>query len=135
MQEFSGLVSHSASVGLFAVLALGFILGMRHATDSDHVVAVSTIVSRERRASSAALIGALWGIGHTITIFAVGVGIIGFTLVIPPRIGLSMEFCVGLMLVLLGWGNLRGFGREPASRPLGDARDSTIHAHSDGTQH
>lgn len=100
-------LSHSTSFGLFAVLALGFFLGMRHATDADHVVAVSTIVSRERKIGSAALIGALWGAGHTITIFAVGVGIILFTLVIPPRVGLSMEFSVGLMLVLLGWVNLR----------------------------
>ncbi len=62
-----------------SILVLGFVLGMRHATDADHVVAVSTIVSRERRIRSAAWIGALWGAGHTITIFAVGVGIIVFT--------------------------------------------------------
>jgi high-affinity nickel permease len=102
------LDAQPASFGLLTVMALGFILGMRHATDADHVVAVSTIVSRERGVGSAALIGALWGAGHTITIFAVGVGIILFTLVIPPRVGLSMEFSVGLMLVLLGWLNLRG---------------------------
>ena len=90
---------------------------MRHATDADHVVAISTIVSRERRVASAAWIGALWGAGHTLTIFAVGVGIIVFTLVIPPRIGLSMEFSVGLMLVLLGWLNLRGFSRLPEIHP------------------
>lgn len=136
MQEFSGLVSHSASVGLFAVLVLGFILGMRHATDADHVVAVSTIVSRERKVSSAAWIGALWGAGHTMTIFAVGVGIILFTLVIPPRVGLSMEFSVGLMLVLLGWWNLRGANwREAADQALEDMPGSSTHTHADGANH
>ncbi len=98
----------SSALRLLSILALGFVLGMRHATDADHVVAVSTIVSRERRIGSAAWVGALWGAGHTITIVAVGAGIILFTLVIPPRAGLSMEFCVGLMLVLLGGINLRG---------------------------
>lgn len=135
MQEFSGLISHSASIGLFVVLALGFILGMRHATDADHVVAVSTIVSRERKVSSAALIGALWGAGHTITIFAVGVGIILFTLVIPPRVGLSMEFSVGLMLVLLGWWNLRGMTWRGTLSPGEHASASVAHAHADGVQH
>ena len=94
----SGTASPSATLSLISILVLGFVLGMRHATDADHVVAVSTIVSRERRIRSAAWIGALWGAGHTITIFAVGVGIIVFTLVIPPRVGLSMEFSVGVML-------------------------------------
>jgi high-affinity nickel-transport protein len=55
-------------MSLFAILALGFFLGMRHATDSDHVVAVTTIVSREKSIRSASLVGALWGIGHTVTI-------------------------------------------------------------------
>lgn len=107
-----GLASPPASLSLISILVLGFFLGMRHATDADHVVAVSTIVSRERRIWGAAWIGALWGAGHTITIMAVGAGIIVFTLVIPPRVGLSMEFSVGLMLVLLGWMNLRGFSKN-----------------------
>ena len=119
----SGLASPSATLSLLSILVLGFVLGMRHATDADHVVAVSTIVSRERRIRSAAWIGALWGAGHTITIFAVGVGIIVFTLVIPPRVGLSMEFSVGLMLVLLGWVNLRGLGKNA------HGEDRHTHAH------
>ncbi len=103
------------TLSLVAILSLGFFLGMRHATDADHVVAVSTIVTRERRLSSAALIGVLWGAGHTVTILAVGAGIILFTLVIPTRLGLTMEFSVGLMLVLLGILNLRGFGKQVSS--------------------
>jgi high-affinity nickel-transport protein len=112
MLAITALTEPSSTFSLVSILVLGFVLGMRHATDADHVVAISTIVSRERRIGSAAWIGALWGAGHTLTILAVGVGIIVFTLVIPPRVGLSMEFSVGLMLVLLGWLNLRGYSKS-----------------------
>src|ERR1700675_833109 len=95
-------------IGLLSIIALGFFLGMRHATDPDHVIAVTTIVSRYRKISHAALIGAFWGVGHTVTILLVGGGIILFGWVIPARIGLSMEFSVGLMLIFLGILNLTG---------------------------
>src|SRR6201988_5330874 len=91
-----------------AILAIGFVLGPRHATDPDHVIAVSTIVTRERSIAKAGLIGVLWGIGHTLPILAVGAGMILLDLAIPARIGLTMEFCVGLMLILLGVLNLTG---------------------------
>jgi high-affinity nickel permease len=91
-----------------AILAIGFVLGMRHATDPDHVIAVSTIVSRERSILKAGLIGILWGVGHTVTILVVGAGIILFDLAISTRVGLTMEFSVGLMLILLGVLNLTG---------------------------
>jgi hypothetical protein len=91
---------------------LGFFLGMRHATDPDHVVAVTTIVSRERTMLHAIVIGALWGLGHTFTILLVGSAIILFKLTIPPRLGLSMELSVGFMLILLGVLNLTGLMRR-----------------------
>jgi high-affinity nickel-transport protein len=91
---------------LLAILALGFFLGMRHATDSDHVVAITTIVSRERSARSALWIGALWGFGHSVTILLVGGAIVLFGWVIPPRLGLSMEMSVAVMLIVLGAMNL-----------------------------
>jgi high-affinity nickel permease len=87
---------------------LGFLLGLRHATDADHVVAVTAIVARERTLRRAAWIGALWGIGHTLTVFTVGGAIIAFRLVIPPRLGLMLEFGVAIMLIVLGFSNLRG---------------------------
>jgi high-affinity nickel-transport protein len=82
------------------------LLGMRHATDPDHVVAVTTIVSRERSLGRAARIGALWGVGHTMTILAVGGAIILLKLAFTPRLGLSLEFAVACMLVVLGTLNL-----------------------------
>jgi high-affinity nickel permease len=120
--------------GLLAILSLGFFLGMRHATDPDHVIAVTTIITRQRSIPGAAAIGAVWGLGHTLTILAVGSGIILGGWVIPPRLGLSMEWTVGLMLVLLGLLNLRGI--IPASHHVhahahehGDYVHTHIHGH------
>ena len=128
---------------LLAVIALGFFLGMRHATDPDHVIAVTTIVSRERTLMHATAIGALWGLGHTITILGVGSSIILFNLTIPPRVGLSMELCVGLMLILLGVLNLTGVLRRTMEwltiRRLGSGAHShfllgrwMVHTHDEG---
>src|ERR1041384_4949269 len=107
---------------LFSILALGFFLGMRHATDSDHVVAVTTIVSQQRRVGTAALTGISWGIGHSITLLIVGATIVFFGVVIPERLGMSLEFCVALMLVLLGLLNVCSSRRKRTE----------VHEHSHG---
>jgi high-affinity nickel-transport protein len=75
---------------------------MRHATDPDHVVAITAILSNERRLGAATRIGLGWGLGHTATVLAVGAAIILFKLSIPARLGLAMEFVVALVLILLG---------------------------------
>jgi len=110
-----------------SMAVLGFLLGMRHATDPDHVVAVTTIVSRERRVGRAGGIGILWGVGHTMTILLVGSAIILFDVVIPPRVGLTMEFSVAVMLVLLGVLSLGGIGRF--ATPVGADGHSFVHRH------
>jgi hypothetical protein len=101
---------------------------MRHATDADHVIAVSTIVSRHRSIKHASIIGGLWGIGHTFTILLIGGGIILFGWVIPARIGLSMELSVGVMLILLGVLNLTGVLQWITNRltPASDRSDSKL---------
>lgn len=107
----------------FPALTLGFVLGMGHATDADHVAAVTTIVSRERAVRRAAAVGALWGAGHTATILLLGGAILVFNLAIPARLGLAMEFAVALMLIALGVLNVRGRNAattsQSALRPLG----------------
>ncbi len=120
-------------ITLVSIIALGFFLGMRHATDPDHVIAVTTIVSRQRNVRYAALIGLLWGLGHTITIFVVGSAIILFGLVIPPRLGLTMELSVGLMLILLGILSLSGITRwiTETFTPLRSGQDTHSHGHGD----
>ena len=105
----------------FALLT-SLVLGMRHATDPDHVVAVSTIVSQEKSLARAAGIGALWGLGHTLTILLVGAAIILLKLQLSPRLGLSMEFAVAVMLIVLGCLNLFDVkptgGRLTTMRPM-----------------
>jgi ABC-type nickel/cobalt efflux system permease component RcnA len=120
---------------LVSLLFLGFLLGIRHATDPDHVVAIATIVSRQRNLRGSAMIGAVWGLGHTLTILAVGGAIILFGVVVPPRVGLAMEFSVGIMLILLGALTLTGMGgviREAASLVRGSSHlTEYVHAHGD----
>lgn len=123
-------------ISFFSIIALGFFLGMRHATDPDHVIAVSTIVTNQRRIGRAAWIGIFWGIGHTLTIFFVGALIILFGVVIPARVGLSMEFSVGLMLVILGLMNIASFLRAlPVAHKENSGNELEVihsHAHSHG---
>ena len=116
-------------ISFLSIIAVGFFLGMRHATDPDHVIAVTTIVSRQRNLLKAALTGMFWGIGHTFTILVVGTAIILFDVVIPARIGLSMEFSVGLMLIVLGGMNIASFMRTAgAISPLREESDF-VHSH------
>jgi high-affinity nickel-transport protein len=125
-----------AVLNVMSFLFLGFFLGMRHATDADHVVAIATIVSREHRMAGSALIGAAWGVGHTLTVMAVGAAIIVFGVVIPPKLGLSMEFAVGIMLVLLGvitlTGRAVGTAHVHADVPGGHGLDLHEHLHAHG---
>lgn len=124
---------------MLTVIGVGFLLGIRHATDPDHVIAVTTIVSRQRSIRHAGLIGILWGVGHTITILLVGATIILFNLAIPARVGLAMELAVGIMLIVLGVLNLTGvtqwithrFTPGHQHKESGDASlRSPIHSHA-----
>lgn len=108
------------------ILSLGFALGVAHATDADHVIAVSTMVgaraasdrkrglARIASALAPALrIGSMWGLGHTLTVIAVGSALIGFRLAMPAELGLGLELCVALMLIALGALGLRSLGHHP----------------------
>lgn len=120
---------------LLAVLALGFVLGLRHAADPDHVIAVSTLVARHRTMRGAAWLGALWGVGHTFTILVVGGGIVAFGWAVPPGLGLSFELGVGLMLIALGLASLRVAPlrlRDAAATAADDGGPVHTHAHSHG---
>jgi cytochrome c biogenesis protein CcdA len=97
-------------VSPWALLGIGLALGIRHAADSDHVVAVTAIAARYKRVGPAALVGVFWGLGHTLTICAVGAAIILLNLTVPPRVGLSLEFAVGIVLTVVGTLNVAGRG-------------------------
>lgn len=111
----------------FSILAFGFVLGLRHATEADHLAAVSTIVSERKSLFSASIIGGMWGVGHTISLFVVGLIVILAKLQISESLEAKLEAVVGVMLVLLGANALRKL-----------LQSKTIHAHShdhDGHPH
>jgi cytochrome c biogenesis protein CcdA len=101
-----------------ATLGLGMLLGVKHAFDSDHLIAVSTIVTRERSAWRSLWIGVSWGMGHTLTLLIAGVVVVGLQQQIPPPVGLSLECVVGVVLIGLGLSTLY------------DCRRKKLHAHS-----
>ena len=109
---------------------------MRHATDPDHVIAVSTIVTREHSIKRSALVGGAWGVGHTLTILAVGGSIILFRITLPPRVGLAMELAVAITLIVLGLKNLKPLMMWSADRvtvlePVAHDEQPHYHAHGD----
>lgn len=93
----------------FTVLALGFVLGIKHAVEPDHVIAVSTIASQSKKLWRSALSGVFWGIGHTATLFIVGIFVILLKGDIPETWAMSLEFLVGIMLVYLGISSIISF--------------------------
>ena len=88
--------------GAVSILGLGFLLGLKHALDADHLVAVSTIVSERKGFWNSSIVGVLWGLGHTASLLAVGLLVIAFHFQIPQKAALGMEFAAALMLVALG---------------------------------
>lgn len=108
------------------LLGVGLALGLKHAFDSDHLAAVSTIVSRTKSITKSLLTGAFWGLGHTFTLLLVGVAILIFKLAIPQNIGLFFELAVGILLVVLGVNVMYKIKREKIH----------FHAHThDGISH
>jgi hypothetical protein len=116
---------------LLSAVALGFVLGVQHATDADHLVAVATIVSRERRFADGALVGALWGIGHMATLTLAGVVVVALNLKLASAVGTGLELAVAAMLVVLGTARLRDAARGWAE--VDPAHLATDHDH-DGAE-
>lgn len=120
-----------------SAMLLGFLLGLQHATDPDHLVAVATILTRERRFTDGALIGVLWGAGHMTTLTIVGALIIGFKLTISPTVGSGLELAVAAMLIVLGLMRLRDAVRGLETVPVGHlvadhdhgAQAGVVHSH------
>lgn len=116
------------SVGLFALMGLGLVFGLKHATEIDHVVAVSTVVSEHRNVWRSALVGALWGAGHTLSLVVVGVIVLVFRVTIPQTVASWLEFGVALMII--------GLGVLTVTRVLRRRSDVHVHRHShDGESH
>ncbi len=126
---------------LWEVLVLGLVLGVRHAFDADHLVAVSTIVSEYRNPFRAIWIGVSWGLGHTTTLLLAGMGVLLLHLRIPENISLWFEFAVGVMLVILGVQTFLAFRRRkvhihPHIHPGDESeRHQHFHSHETGAEH
>jgi len=117
---------------LLPAALFGFVVGLRHATDADHVAAVGAIVARERTVRGAALIGAAWGLGHTVTLLVLGGTIVVFGLAVPRHVGLALELCVGVMLIGLGAWNFVSRSRgKHAPHALGAAGGPHTHTGND----
>lgn len=116
------------AVGLFALLGLGLVFGLKHALEVDHVVAVSAIVSEHRNVLRSAVVGGLWGAGHTASLVIVGVLVLVFRVAIPLEVANWLEFGVALMIIALGVLAL--------ARVLRKRRDVHLHRHlHDGQSH
>jgi len=103
------------AVSIDSLLVLGFLLGLRHATEADHLAAISTIVTERRSLLSSSLVGAFWGVGHTLALSLAGVGVLLLRYQLTDRMTHVLELCVGIMLVLLGANVLRTIVGEGAS--------------------
>ena len=129
-----------SAAGVVALLGLGLVFGLKHATEVDHVVAVSTIVSEHRSIWRSTLVGGLWGAGHSVALLVVGVGLLVFRLPTPPGVTSGLEFAVALMIIGLGVLTVVRVLRKRAGvhihRHTHDGQSHVhIHFHEQGTQH
>ena len=122
------MLEHSASLNLLAVLSIGLVFGLKHATEVDHVVAITTIVSRHKNVFRSAIVGALWGAGHTASLLIIGVIVLSLRVAIPESVSGWLEFGVALMIIALGVSALW--------RATRTNREVHVHQHShDGLSH
>lgn len=122
------MLENVGSLSILAVLSIGLVFGLKHATEVDHVVAVSTIVSRHKNVFHSALVGALWGAGHTVSLLIVGAIVLSLHVAIPERVSGWLELGVALMIIGLGISALR--------RALQQNANVHVHQHNhDGLSH
>ena len=123
---------------LLTMLGLGFLLGLRHALDADHVAAVSAVVARSSSIWRSGAVGICWGLGHTLILMIVGVVVVAFKVAIPEHLALWFEFGVGVMLVLLGGSLARTVYLEEwhwHSHEHGGSRHRHLHHHQTSAGH
>lgn len=122
MTDSHGLLS------IVTFLGVGLVFGLKHATEVDHVVAVSTIAAQQRNVLRSSLVGVLWGAGHTATLLVVGVVVLSLRVAIPESVSTWLEFCVALMII--------GLGAAALWRAFRQRSDVHVHKHShDGLSH
>lgn len=124
-----------SGLSTFSILGFGFLLGLWHAKDPDHLAAVSTIVAEKKNLLSSTIVGGFWGVGHTIALLGVGALVIFLKLQISETVEARLEALVGLMLVVLGLNALRKLREKSRihvhSHEHDGLRHTHIHAHKD----
>lgn len=124
---------------MLSLVLLGFLIGMRHAVEADHVAAVASLASRSTSLRQTLRVGAVWGLGHTLTLLLFGALVLLLDSVVPQRLALGLEFAVGLMLIGLGLDVLRRFARERVHFHVhqhgADVRHFHAHSHPPFTRH
>jgi ABC-type nickel/cobalt efflux system permease component RcnA len=122
------MLENVGSLSMLAVLGIGLVFGIKHATEVDHVVAVSTIVSQHKNVFHSALVGALWGTGHTVSLLIIAAIVLTLRIAIPESVSGWLELGVAVMIICLGISALR--------RALRKNADVHLHQHShDGLSH
>lgn len=96
------------------ILLLGFLLGMRHALEADHLAAVAALTTQTKSLRQAVQHGAVWGLGHTLTLFAFCAAMLWLDTMVPTRLAGLLELCVGVMLIILGADVIRRIARGKA---------------------
>lgn len=122
-------LTNAGNFPIWTTLALGFVLGLKHALDADHLAAVSTFVSEEKNVLKSSLIGVYWGMGHTAALLVFGMAIAAFRLAVSPRLSQLLEFLVGCMLVFLGANVLRRLLKSRAIHVHVHEHAGTAHSH------
>jgi ABC-type nickel/cobalt efflux system permease component RcnA len=114
-----------------AIIGLGFLLGLEHAFEPDHVLAVTSLISKQKNLKKASFLGITWGLGHTTTLFIVGLIVIMLKITIPEAIALSLEFIVGIVIIFLGIYIIKGLIVEKKHiHTHGHDGSTHIHFHS-----
>jgi ABC-type nickel/cobalt efflux system permease component RcnA len=134
------MLENLGSLSTFAILGIGLIFGLKHATEVDHVIAVSTIVSQHKNVWRSAIVGAMWGAGHTASLLIVGAIVLSLRVAIPERVSGWLEFCVALMIIALGisalWRALRKSSEVHVHQHShGGVSHKHVHFHEKETQH
>jgi ABC-type nickel/cobalt efflux system permease component RcnA len=123
---------------VISILGLGFVLGLKHATDADHLIAVSTIVSERKGIWSSSIVGLLWGLGHSASLFVVALAVVAFEIRVPENVAVWMELAVAAMLVILGanvlWKVRQGATLHAHEHRHNEKRHVHVHMHAPGKE-
>ncbi len=117
-----------------SLLLFGFLIGMRHALEADHLAAVAAISTRQYSLKASIRHGAVWGLGHTTTLFLFGSFVIFMNTIIPANTASFLELAVGIMLVILGIDVLRRMVKQRIHYHLHHHQNSVVHFHAHSHQ-